>query len=128
MAADETPRIPGTEGLVDPAKLSAGEWWAETARVDAAGFVPKFEEYGSQDLMDIGRRMESLVAGRAGRKPRKLSDEEAAELGIYFYLEGKLARMHEAIKRGDRASDDTLLDLTVYTMMARMNRAGGMRT
>lgn len=124
----EDVRIPGTEGFVDETKLNAGEWWATTAQRDAEAFVPKFEEYGSQDLQDIGRRMESLVAGRAGRKPRKLSDEEATELGIYFYLEGKLARMHEAIKRGDRASDDTLLDLTTYTMMARMNRAGGMRT
>ena len=125
---DRTERIPGTESFVDPAKLDAGEWWAETARVDADGFVPKFQEYGSQDLTGIGRRMESLVAGRANRwMIRTLTDEEAAELGIYFYVEGKIARWHEAIKRGERPSDDTLLDLTVYTMMARMNRAGGLR-
>ena len=94
-------------------------WWADTTARDAELVVPKAVEYGSTDLAEIGFTM----AGILGVKD--IGSEEATELGIYFYVVGKMARWTSAIQRGDRVSDDTLLDLTTYTLMARRNRDVG---
>lgn len=95
------------------------EWWAELAEAEADQVIGKAIEYGSQDLVDIGRDL-ALCMGRAD-----ISAEEAAELGIYFYLRGKLSRWTGALVRGERPSDDTLKDLGVYVRMAQRVRAAG---
>lgn len=112
-----TPPLPGT--APEPVPFNTHIWWLATAESDAAAFAPKFDEYGSDDLARIGYKMADLMG-------REVDVEEANEIGIYFYLEGKLARWHEAIQQGRRVSDDTLLDGTTYFNMARLNRAGGM--
>jgi len=99
------------------AELTA--WWLELAHTEIRRTVPKAVEYGSTDLADIGREL-ARIAGR------EVADDEAAELGIFFYIRGKLARWSDAIARGERPSDDTLFDLGVYVRMAqRVRQAGG---
>lgn len=94
------------------------EWWYQVAGTDATKIVPKAVEYGSGDLIEMGH----ALAETAGRK---VGDDEAAELGIWFYMLGKMARWTNAVKRGERVSDDTLLDMTAYAMMARRVRDVG---
>lgn len=112
---------PGCEGVTMEAagEFDVASWWRRTNADDHLAFVPKFEEYGSEDLVAIGRNLADILG-------REVTDAEATELGIYFYLYGKMARWTEAVKDGRAVSDDTLHDLTVYSMMARLNRAGGM--
>lgn len=98
-------------------KLLAG-WWLQKAESEVAQTVAKAVEYGATDLVDIGKSL-ARVAGR------EVTDQEAAEWGIFFYLEGKLSRWRSALERGDRPSDDTLLDVGVYARMAQRNREAG---
>jgi len=94
------------------------DWWLEQSRAEIDATVPKAVEYGSTDLIDIG-----LMLGRTMK--RQLSEEEAAELGVFFYLIGKIARWQSAIERGERPSDDTLFDIGVYVRMAQRIRHAG---
>ena len=95
------------------------QWWFTKANDEIELTVPKAVEYGSTDLIDIG-----LMLSRTMR--RNVSEEEAAELGVFFYLIGKIARWQSAIERGERPSDDTLLDIGVYVRMAqRIRHSGG---
>lgn len=94
-------------------------WWADTATLDAEKVIPKAAEYGSGDLKEIGQTMAKIA------KMGDLSEAQATELGIYYYVVGKLARWTSAIERGDQVSDDTLLDLTTYLMMVRRTRDAG---
>lgn len=94
------------------------DWWIELAEQEADKVVPKAVEYGALDLIQIGQDL-ALAAGR------EVTDEEAAEMGVYFYLRGKLARWTDAIIRHDRPSDDTLHDIGVYVRMAQRIRVKG---
>lgn len=95
------------------------DWWMGKAASEVELTVPKAIEYGSTDLIDIG-----VMLGRTMRRP--VDEEEAAELGVFFYLIGKIARWQSAIERGERVSDDTLLDIGVYVRMAqRIRHSGG---
>jgi hypothetical protein len=94
-------------------------WWREQAEYEIEQTVSKAVEYGSTDLIDIGRSLARIC-------DREVDDEEAAEMGVFFYLEGKFARWRSALQRGQRPSDDTLLDIGVYVRMAqRIREAGG---
>lgn len=98
------------------------QWWQNTAAADIERSVEKIREYGgsgaARDLIATGRELASL-------SDRKLDDEAAVELGIYFYMQSKLARWGAAIYEGRRPSDDTIFDLSFYAMMARRNRVVG---
>lgn len=94
-------------------------WWADTSALDAEKVIPKAAEYGAGDLEEIGQTMAKIA------KMGGLSEAQATELGIYYYVVGKLARWTSAVERGDQVSDDTLLDLTTYLMMARRARDVG---
>lgn len=94
------------------------EWWRQCADDEIARTVPKAVEYGATDLIDIGRN----VARLAGRE---VDDRQAAELGIFFYLEGKFARWRSAIMEGRDVSDDTLFDIGVYVRMTQRIREFG---
>jgi hypothetical protein len=93
-------------------------WWLDLAEVEVERTVPKAIEYSSTDLVDIGRDLARCMG-------REIDDEEAAELGVYFYLRGKLARWTGAITNGERISDDTLFDIGVYVRMAQRIRLTG---
>jgi hypothetical protein len=94
-------------------------WWRDKAEAEIEQTVAKAIEYGATDLVDIGHS----IARAAGRELD--SDAEAAEWGIFFYMEGKLSRWRSAIAAGRRVSDDTLLDLGVYPRMAQRVRESG---
>lgn len=107
----------------DPVAMSDAEvelrgWWFDLAEREIEGTVPKAIEYSSTDLVDIGRTLAYCMG-------RQVSDEEAAELGIFFYMQGKLSRWAGAIKTGKRVSDDTLFDIGVYVRMTQRVRAAG---
>jgi hypothetical protein len=106
------------ERASDPRRIELTRWWMETAGAEVDKTVDKAIEYGSTDLIDIG-----LMLARTMR--RDVDEQEAAELGVFFYLIGKIARWQSAIERGDRPSDDTLLDIGVYVRMAQRIRSAG---
>jgi hypothetical protein len=94
-------------------------WWRERNETDIEKTVPKAIEYGAQDLLDMGSDAASIL-GREG-----VSNEEAMEIAIWFYLRGKLARWTAAIRRGDRVSDDTVFDIGIYARMVQRIREVG---
>lgn len=94
------------------------QWWIDLAKQELGRLMPKVHEYGATDLRDIGHTL-ARTAGRV------VDDEEAAELGIYFYLVGKMSRWTDAVARGERPSDDTLHDIGVYVRMAQRIRVAG---
>lgn len=104
---------------IDRTTAALRDWWLDVASVEVEKVAPKAVEYGSTDLVDIGKDLARLI------KWDKISDEEAAELGIYFYMVGKMARWSDAIQRKARVSDDTLHDIGVYVRMAQRVRAVG---
>lgn len=98
------------------------DWWRDKAEKDLAMLLPKAGEYGAVDLVIIGQTMARISEGLAGRT---LSDDEAAEVGIFMYVVGKMARWEAAIIEGRRPSDDTLLDINVYSRMVERIRVTG---
>lgn len=96
------------------------DWWVGLAAEEARRVVPKAVEYGSTDLREIGRTMRDCLNYRG-----KHTDATDAELGVYFYLVGKMARWTDAIREGRKVSDDTLHDIGVYVRMAQRIRAVG---
>lgn len=93
------------------------DWWREHAKTEAEQTVAKMIEYGSADLVAIGHKMAQMTE-------RKLTDNEAFELGCLFYLIGKVERAISAVERGARASDDTWFDIAIYAKMVQAKRAG----
>jgi hypothetical protein len=93
-------------------------WWLQLANAESTQVVDKAVEYGSRDLVDIGRDLADCMH-------RQVSDQEAAELGVYFYLRGKMSRWTDAVRRGQLPSDDTLKDIGVYVRMAQRIRTHG---
>lgn len=88
-------------------------WWGEICDLDFQEYSRKATEYGSADLEIMGEAMRQLVQDE---------DADGEEMAIAFYLLGKVARMFGAYAKGQEPSDDTLHDLTVYSMMARWGR------
>lgn len=101
------------------------KWWLELARQEATKVVPKAIEYGATDLAEIGRQL--VTAGvRVPTFPSRIEkDAFYAELGVYFYVLGKLARWTDAVATGRQVSDDTLHDIGVYVRMVQRIRAAG---
>jgi hypothetical protein len=109
---------------VDPADAKLlqeqiADWWLGRAEQEIASVAPKAIEYGATDLAEIGRTM-GLILNRTD-----MSHEEATEVGIYFYVLGKMARWTAAIRENRRVSDDTLLDIGIYIKMEQRNRDVG---
>jgi hypothetical protein len=100
-------------------KTAVTNWWIDLAHEEADHAVAKAVEYGSTDLIEVGRTL-ALVMQREG-----LSDQEHTELGIYFYLIGKIARWTDAVRDGRLPSDDTLADIGIYVRMSQRNRFAG---
>lgn len=106
-----------TEGQDDP--HPAVEWWVEDAREVAEATMPKAIEYGSIELVEAGRTLARLMG------LPDVSDQAAMETQIYQYVMGKMGRWTAAMARGERVSDDTILDLMVYATMVRKIRQTG---
>lgn len=94
-------------------------WWTGKSREDSELVVSKYKEYGNTALVEVGQQLASITG-------REVSEAEAQELGIWFFMVGKMARWKTAILKGERVSEDTLNDLAVYAFMARrVHEKGG---
>lgn len=98
--------------------MGLAEWWSVVADSDVGPAEIKAKEYGSLDLKIIGSTLREMV----GIAPDIISDEE---IGMTFYLLGKVARAVSAISAGRKPSDDTWHDVVVYGMMVRRVRETG---
>lgn len=96
------------------------DWWIGRAVAETDAVVGKAVEYGADDLADIGRELVACGVPDPGR-----GEEGYAELGIFFYEVGKMARWRSAVRRGMPVSDDTLGDVGIYIRMAQRNREVG---
>lgn len=94
------------------------DWWLKRAEEEARSVVPKAVEYGSNSLMQLGRKMAQLQG-------REVSDDEALELGCWANLVQKVERMTDAVMRGERCSDDTIYDVGIYIKMVQRIRDAG---
>lgn len=92
-------------------------WWLAVAEADADMAERKAAEYGSEDLEHIGKTLRRMM-----KVDPAVSN---VELGIFFYLAGKIARITEAIRTGRAPSDDSYRDLEVYARMVRRARETG---
>lgn len=94
-------------------------WWREVTEQDIAQMLPKVGEYGAYDLSMIGNTLLDIL------DRENQPDRVGQEMGCFFYLLGKVARMASAYKEDRLPSDDTLHDIVVYAMMIRRIRAKG---
>lgn len=99
-------------GVNDPLTLA----WIDNSIADLNQAIPKSREYGSAELHYLGELMNSMHAAHPG-------EHMAYEAAILFYVLGKVGRWVSAHRRGQQVSDDTLLDITTYSMMVRLIRA-----
>lgn len=103
---------PDLTGAQEGADL--GVWWTNTAARDLEGFWPKLKEYGAHDLLTMGTAL--MPSG---------TDKDRTEAGIAMYILGKVSRLVGAYQEGRVPSDDTWLDVTVYSYMGRRVRRTG---
>lgn len=97
------------------------DWWMDETRAELLNMMPKVQEYGSMDLEIMGIVLHMMM-NRGG--PVIMGSYE--ELGIFFYVLGKVARWAAAIADGHKASDDTIRDISIYARMAlRVRHANG---
>lgn len=116
LHAEQVHELQGRETAGPAPDLEA--WWVSIARGDAHAAAIKAAAYGSNSLMEEGRKVAKLQG-------REVTDDEALELGCWNYITGKSGRWSDAVLRGERVGDDTLLDIVTYAMMARRIRAAG---
>jgi hypothetical protein len=96
-------------------------WWLEHAEFEIDGMLAKLMEYGTGDLHEIGRQL--MEVGAAGDLD---NPQQCYELGVLFYVVGKVQRALTAARLGLPASTDTWHDLAVYAKMVLAGRAGVM--
>lgn len=100
---------------------SLEDWWMGKSKVLADAVVPKMEEYGSDDLTEIGGQILDIA------RRQSASERQKHEAGVFFYVLGKTARWSHAMKKGKFVSDDTLHDIITYCMMVLDRRENGAR-
>ena len=107
--------------------------WKQLSQADLDGCIEKTGEYGYVDLDLLGAGTLAIIDPDGSRfhdLMQGIDELQRArvvrELGIAFYTHGKIARVLGAYADGRVPSDDTWLDITVYAMMARLNRLGQM--
>ncbi len=108
-------------GIEDPLVLK----WVRFTFDDINQAIPKSREYGSAELRYLGEMLDSMAANPLPVDPSVDSHMGAYERAISFYLIGKVGRWISALRRGQFVSPDTLLDITTYSMMARLVRFTG---
>lgn len=123
-------RLEGVEvPSAEPTTLAdqLGQWWRDRAESEIGQTVAKATEYSGTvgglplDLVNQGR--EWVFA--SNRDLADYTDAQLAEIGIWSYMIGKLGRWSSALRNGRMVSDDTLLDLGVYTRIAQRIREKG---
>jgi hypothetical protein len=106
------------EGDAAPAGIQElANWWLDETRNELDSVIPKALEYGSADLKVIGFALSQMIG-----EPKDVSNDE---LGIAFYVLGKVARLVGGYADGRKPSDDTWHDIAIYTKMAQYARHNG---
>lgn len=96
------------------------EWWMAKSEADFERAIRGLSEYGSSDLDAMGDVLVRMgMAGNGERGWNVVSTRIGSVGAIGFYVLGKVTRWLGATKAGELPSNDTLLDVTVYSMMAR---------
>lgn len=93
-------------------------WWMNKAAAEVAKMVPKAIAYGSSDLKVMGEAMLEL-------HPRMRGVVDGQELAIWFYVQGKIARLLGGYAQGELPDEDSWWDLKVYAGMAQHVREFG---
>ena len=106
-------------GTVDSVTGQIETWLRAQFEQDLADLLAKAKEYGSSDLVVMGKAMGALVPSAAGNQAREI------ELAIGHYALGKVSRLFGAWEKGQNPTIDSWKDLTAYSMMARYVRANG---
>jgi hypothetical protein len=96
------------------------KWWREHAADESTNMIAKLDEYGTGDLHEIGVRLAEMA------KWTNPTRQQTYELGVMFYLIGKMQRVITASHLERDASDDTWHDIAVYAKMVLANRAKAM--
>lgn len=105
------------EPLPSPVEVLT-DWWLKRAEDEARAVVPKATEYGSNSLMQLGRKQAQLQG-------RVVPDDEALELGCWINLVQKVERWTDSVMRSERPSEDTIYDCGIYVKMAQRIRDAG---
>lgn len=92
-------------------------WWLDETKNELESVLPKAIEYGSADLKVIGFALSQMIG-----EPKGVTHDE---LGIAFYVLGKVARLVGGYADGRLPSDDTWHDIAIYTKMAQYAREHG---
>jgi hypothetical protein len=94
------------------------EWWKEQTEAELTMLLPKVSSYGAVDLEIIGHAM----AGIAGLE---LTVSQTEQMGIAFYLLGKVTRILSSLQAGQQPNPDSWTDAAVYARMGlRANENG----
>lgn len=101
------------------------DWWMDEAHKEAQETAMKAIEYGSADLKVMGEAMLTLLPNLGTGLSVEQRQQVGQELGIAFYVLGKVARLFGAYEQGRMPSDDTWFDLSIYPKMVRRIRQVG---
>lgn len=101
-----------------PPREILASWWRGVAETEIDMVVDKAIEYGATDLRDTGHQILEM-GSRRGDFIDSASDAYATEVGIVFYVLGKVSRLAAAVKEGRQPSLDTWVDIGVYARMAQ---------
>ena len=110
--------------------LELEQWWLDQAHTEVAQVIPKAIEYGGasrdHNLIAMGQSIVNAGFPLPVGLSEQSKSEFLAELAIYVYIQGKLARWGAALNSGRFVSDDTGYDIGIYTrMVQRIRDAGG---
>jgi hypothetical protein len=111
--------------LAEATERQLRSWWLNVSGEDATAVIPKAVEYGSGDFDIMGAAMLALRPDHWGETDAGERLKIAREMAIMFYILGKVGRAMSAYGEGRPPSDDTLADLTRYSMMVRHVRRFG---
>ena len=100
-----------------PTVQDLANWWLDETKFELDSVLPKAVEYGSADLKVIGFALSQMIG-----EPKGVTNDE---LGIAFYVLGKVARLVGGYADGRKPSDDTWHDIAIYTKMAQSARENG---
>lgn len=100
------------------------EWMRKTFEDDLRRCRAKALEYGSADLVIMGKAMEALLP-QGDSLDHDSRERAGLEMAIGFYLMGKTARLFGAWNKAREPAEDTWHDGTIYSLMARYVRENG---
>ena len=116
--APDAPTSVNPDDLSEDSSESLSSWWIDHAIDEARRTCAKMAEYGSSDLVALGRTYAHMAGIPA---PAAV---EAMEIGCLIYLLGKVNRAVESVRQHRPILLDTWFDTAVYAKMAQAARAG----